>query len=309
MGLLKRHLNGDICTLEPEHLVGRSPRANLLLSASYVSSQHATIRWGGQHWELKDLGSRNGTLVNGERVGAGVACPLPAGIEICFGREEQKWALVDDSAPRPLIVSEDDPSRSIVVDGEVAAIPDRREPWATIMRWHDGSWKLEKEEELSTLASGQTFEVLGERWRFVCPAGILGTSTVDWPERTAKGLSAGQLLLKFSREEEHVELYLRQDGELTDLGTRSHNYLLLYLARKRLAEVDSGLDQASAGWVYRDDILKDLRIDREHLNLAIFRVRKQFEKAQVPDAACIIQRRPDSQQLRIGIADLKAERL
>ena len=33
-----------------------------------VSSIHASLRWQSHGWEVKDLGSRNGTFVNGEKV-------------------------------------------------------------------------------------------------------------------------------------------------------------------------------------------------------------------------------------------------
>src|SRR6185295_2573336 len=79
MGRLVRTTTGEQCHLESEHLVGRSPRAALQLDSSFVSSQHATIRWVGDGWELKDLGSRNGTAVDGAPVPAGQAVRLHAG--------------------------------------------------------------------------------------------------------------------------------------------------------------------------------------------------------------------------------------
>src|SRR5262245_46817684 len=100
MGRLVRTTTGEQCHLESEHLVGRSPRAALQLDSSFVSSQHATIRWVGDGWELKDLGSRNGTAVDGAPVPAGQAVRLHAGTTVSFGRAEQTWTLKDDSPPR-----------------------------------------------------------------------------------------------------------------------------------------------------------------------------------------------------------------
>ena len=89
MGRLVRTTTGEECLLETEHVVGRSERAALRLDSAFVSSQHASLRWLGDGWELKDLGSRNGTAVDGTPVAPGQAVRLRAGMSISFGRAEQ----------------------------------------------------------------------------------------------------------------------------------------------------------------------------------------------------------------------------
>ena len=49
-----------------------------------MSSQHASIRWVGDGWELKDLGSRNGTAVDGVPVPSGQVVKLSAGMSVSF---------------------------------------------------------------------------------------------------------------------------------------------------------------------------------------------------------------------------------
>jgi hypothetical protein len=49
-------------------LIGRSPRANLVLDDPTVSRRHAELSRAGPAWLIVDLGSTNGTLVNGWRV-------------------------------------------------------------------------------------------------------------------------------------------------------------------------------------------------------------------------------------------------
>ncbi|WP_030621932.1 FHA domain-containing protein [Streptomyces sclerotialus] len=49
-------------------LIGRAPGAGLRLNHDTVSRSHAQLRAAGDTWLLRDLGSMNGTYVNGRRV-------------------------------------------------------------------------------------------------------------------------------------------------------------------------------------------------------------------------------------------------
>lgn len=63
-------------------IVGRAPESGLVLEDRRVSKRHARLQWSGAGWRLEDLGSKNGTLVNGlEASGA----PLAGGDWISFG--------------------------------------------------------------------------------------------------------------------------------------------------------------------------------------------------------------------------------
>jgi hypothetical protein len=48
--------------------IGSSEAADILVADSSVSRVHALLEWLGGWWFVQDLGSRNGTFVNGERV-------------------------------------------------------------------------------------------------------------------------------------------------------------------------------------------------------------------------------------------------
>lgn len=54
-------------------IVGRSPGADIVIAASYVSGRHAQFRLMGQNLFVDDLGSTNGTFVNGNRISAPAA--------------------------------------------------------------------------------------------------------------------------------------------------------------------------------------------------------------------------------------------
>ena len=66
--------------------IGREPGSTILFSgdaAKVVSTRHAEIRFEGGTWVVVDLGSRNGTYLNGRRLGA--ATPVKVGDTIRMG--------------------------------------------------------------------------------------------------------------------------------------------------------------------------------------------------------------------------------
>jgi hypothetical protein len=81
--------NGDRFSLTDSVItVGRHPESNLVLADPNVSRNHAEIRPHGDRFEVVDLGSTNGTRVNGVRVDAQV---LQDGDEISFGNTRMQF--------------------------------------------------------------------------------------------------------------------------------------------------------------------------------------------------------------------------
>jgi FHA domain len=71
--------------------IGRSADCDLVVSDPTVSRRHAQLRPRPQGWELADLGSTNGTRLNGWRLG--VAQALRPGDVVTFGG--MSFAVVD----------------------------------------------------------------------------------------------------------------------------------------------------------------------------------------------------------------------
>ena len=77
--------------LRPVTRVGRHPESTLALDEPFVSAEHAELAYDNGRWWLRDLGSTNGTFVNGTpvRVATGVR---PVDI-VQFGRIKLQFVL------------------------------------------------------------------------------------------------------------------------------------------------------------------------------------------------------------------------
>jgi len=297
-----REMNGDrAAVLQPEHLVGRSPQCTLQLAPGYVSAQHALIRWNGTGWRLLDRGSRNGTHLNGKLVEPGQDVPLEQGAVIAFGHPNERWTLVDISAPQPGAMRLDTGECVASVDG-VIGLPSAESPACVLYRKVDGAWLLElPNQSAHPIDDGETFQVADVQWRFCCPRTLSSTTASD----VDADLAQASLLFRVSSDEEFVELSLQQANRLLVLGTRQHNFLLLTLARARLADAESNLPEADCGWVYKEQLGQGLLMTSQQVDGEVFRIRRHFGHHGVPQAATIIERRSGTTQLRIGVARLQ----
>ena len=63
-----KELRGVSIVVRGPVIVGRSPNADIVIGAGYVSARHARFSLMGQNLFVEDLGSTNGTAVNGQRI-------------------------------------------------------------------------------------------------------------------------------------------------------------------------------------------------------------------------------------------------
>ncbi|WP_251213350.1 FHA domain-containing protein [Adlercreutzia murintestinalis] len=63
-----KELRGVQMEVDGPIIVGRSPQADIVIAAGYVSGRHAKFQLMGKNLFVEDMGSTNGTLVNGEPV-------------------------------------------------------------------------------------------------------------------------------------------------------------------------------------------------------------------------------------------------
>lgn len=300
MGSLAELASKRVFHLRVETTVGRSAHCGLHVQGSYVSSVHATIRFAASVWEIKDLGSTNGTFVNGSRLGVGAMRRLQAGDVVSFGAVDSGWKLLDEAPPSPMALADD--GEVIVAEQQMLAIPSSSRPAVTIYCTARGGWSRDQANVSEEIRDGESLDILGRRWRVFLPDSVTRTDVAR-----AKDVRSVTLIFDVSSDEEDIRLLAEINGGSIDLGNRASNLLLLVLARRYLADVESGLAPRDCGWVYPDELSRALRTDAEHVNVDIFRVRRRFAP-HFDNAAEIIERQNGSRRLRVNAQRIEVRR-
>lgn len=304
MAVLIREDGTRPISLPTSALIGRSLRAEVQLLDPSASSVHASMRWSGSSWELRDHSSRNGTRVDGRDLEPGKPCLVHRSCIIEFGTPRERWTLYDDGPPNPFALAQDG---TLVVGSEsVLALPSQDSPEVTVFQLADQSWVLEDGCELRTLDEQAHVVAADTHWTIYLPRPADGTIDVN-PVRSRPLVSQIHLRFRVSRNEERVEIHVEYAGRSIPLAVRAHGYMLLTLARQRLRDAKR-LAEADQGWLHRDELARMLAMEPSHLYVAILRARKQFAEARVADAIRIIERRA-SCELRIGCPNLIVERV
>ncbi|HEX7763134.1 MAG TPA: FHA domain-containing protein, partial [Cellvibrio sp.] len=146
---------------------------------------------------------------------------------------------------------------------------------------------------------GDLVQFASGHWQFV-RAQIYGPTEV----KSARHINDFEFVFNMSLDEETTQLELHQQ-QVLDLAVRTHHYLLLQLARHRCEDAARGLDSKSQGWVYAEQLAAELGLDSTHMNIQIFRARKQLADV-LPDALgqqCLLERRGG--KIRFGCEKFK----
>ena len=110
--------------------LGRSQNNDVILDDRQVSGQHARLTWGREGWLVEDLGSTNGTLLNGQRIPPHRASPLRPGDSVQIGHFlfTVRFLQPDESPPPALegkvrISSRPQPGLVVYMRGKVQKYP------------------------------------------------------------------------------------------------------------------------------------------------------------------------------------------
>jgi hypothetical protein len=289
--------------LAARHVIGRSRTCQLQIDLANVSALHAELTWDGRAWHLRDLGSRNGTFVAGERMLPGQPVALGPGAEIGFGASESQYRFIEGSPPRLIAFG---PDQIRVAEDDVLCLPlPGDECEAMIFRDAGERWVIESPEGTRPLQDEECVVVGGRPFHVHLPGEVPATRNAQ--DLLEDALDDGVFEFMVSRDGEHVDLRFRHGNHVHPIESRAHAFLLLALARARLEDAaQDRLPETEHGWTHREDLMKELAIDDPQLlNLWVYRARQQLAQMKLRGASKVIERREGAGQLRLGLKHLR----
>lgn len=273
------------------------------LDSELTSNLHAEIRWNGSAWELRDLGSLNGTFVDDEPIETGGRRPVETGTQVAFGDRQERFQIVDDSPPVAMAIRQD--GHAVAARNGFLLLPDEESPLCQVFQDATDRWVVEGTDgQPQGLLDGGTLQLGGQTWTLELPIITKGTAPL--------GMSLDSLTLRLwtSRHGEHIEVELVQGSTSKRLESRSHDVLLLRLAQVRLDDQKNReLSEREQGWVHVETLIKDLGVNRNWIDVSVFRVRQVFAEAKVRGAAGLIERRRDSGEIRLTVKRIEMVQL
>ncbi len=284
-------------------MVGRGHGADLHLDEPVVSGLHAALRHQHGGWLVRDLGSRNGVFVNGDRI-TGEA-PLAEGDRVGFGHAKHPWALLD-AAPPVAFATALHGDVEVRGSANTLGLPDPSAEIMSISRTRTG-WVAERDDELTPVQDRAVVEARGE-WRLHLPSRVQHTTEAA----ATKLLDDADVRLVVSQDLEHIEVAIDHPVGGGGFGHYAANELLLVLAMAWIGDVDA--DPTERGWIHFDDLISGFRLtpmsprDQNRVRQWIHQCRRRFEGLGFTDAERIVQRRAGSRQVRIGARHIAIQR-
>ncbi len=282
MAILKAKNSSTIVYLKPVHIFGRDPSvADSILDSESCSRMHCVIRWQSGLWYITDE-SRNGCFINGERIEKGKGANIVEGDIISIGTDEDSlWVVENDNEPKPVLVCQEQ-NRFIELQ-TLNLLPNDIHPECQILQQGD-DWLYESNQDFQLIKENFAIKIEGLHWTFHPNYVVQETKyTYDASEDIPK------LTFNVSRNEEHIQILFEAGGKVSDLGHKTHHYLLLEMARHQLE--DSTASKQELGWMSNDLLLNNMKIDNNHLNIQIYRAREAIRKYSGHWGQHLIERR------------------
>jgi hypothetical protein len=178
-----------------------------------------------------------------------------------------------------------------------------------LVQTKQGQWLCKTALGSRVLQDGDEVRLSGLPWVFVAAAEISPTLE-DAVFPAPGGRPCLSLHFHVSLDEEHVRLQVHDQGtgRTLDLGEHTHHYALLTLARLRLQDAQRHQDRQAHGWVHGERLARMLGLEITHLNVQIFRLRRQFAQVLPQHEAmpALIERRRGA--LRFGSLPVRITR-
>lgn len=284
MAVLRNTQTQQNCLLQSHHSFGRlQSSVNSFISDPYISKVHAFIEWNGNHWLLRDVSS-NGTWVNGNKLVGDQTVHLKIDDVINFASKTgYSFTVTDVNSPCDYLVPINHSTDAIELE-HFHLLPSQ-DHQNIVLSYNNQtySWwqeivteNFDQPMKIAELSDREYLDVDGLTWQLQ-----INRSLDDTQQLRPSVTSLDQLtfLFKTSLDEESTQLVIQKSEDTIDLLERSHHYLTLCLARQRVLDMQNNLAETEQGWVYAELLAKNLGLEASHLNIHIYRIRKQFVDA------------------------------
>lgn len=184
----------------------------------------------------------------------------------------------------------------IATDG-LLALPDDEHPEICIVEARDGQWTIEADGMVRVALENESILVGDETWALDVPRVAISTLAVE-----SVLLTLESIILRFAvsgTENDDVVITVDGPGKKFQLPPQKHHRLLLALAREQLSL--AALPPAERGWTDRHRVCRLLAISEQRLNVDICHARREFAALGIHGAANVIETRPGTTMLRLGV--------
>jgi hypothetical protein len=275
-------------------MIGRAPGNDLILAAELISWHHAVI-WieGGRLW-LKDLGSTNGTFVDGERAKAPQEFSLRARVTLGPSVELRFSGELPGAAdmPRQLVVDDEEAGIRFPIPGDRffigsgsscdLVLDDGPEEAAVITVHDDGEIWLGTDEDERSIEVGDTLLIEGRKL-------VLKLADLRGPTAIAERTRYPFRLTVDLQGATGPEALIEDLGAGVRCEIRSANraVLLYILARRLQKDRDEEMIFTRQGWCNDEEVSSGVwgrnwkTHAGSHLHVLIHRLRKQLKGVKI----------------------------
>jgi hypothetical protein len=276
--LLARLDRGSFALLPATAMVGRAQHCDLILQSAHASARHAEIRLQGGGWCVRDLGSRNGTWVDGARLAPGIQAPLSVGTLLQFALPDERWEVLELLPPEPCLFDRCTGEREPACDGQLGAL----------------EYDLEAERWCLGEAPVRHGDPVGDRWAFLPEASSLASTIANGLD-----LASASLRLVASPDLVRIDVHVEGPTESASFLDRAWAIALYVLALERG-------DGDDPGWVEIERLSRRTGLERKVLDVYLLRARDALLRAGVCGGERIVEVRRGAR--RLGVRDVRVER-
>ena len=277
MATLKNAETGEKLFLLPHNMLDKYSK-NKKKQRPYINccSLYTLIDWDGHHWHLNNATSNN-AYINDTIVLPNSKYQLRKNDEIRLeNRKEESWILLDETPPRSMLIPLSPDLPPFELNGNVT-LPCEGKSDITLFTSRFGQWICESPLKTFQLKSGDIVGNRNSKWQFIDSSDREMNKHDNVKSRI--DIDDVSFIFNVSQNEEHVSLDLIANDKLISLGERSHHYMLLLLARKKIADMNLQVSASEQGWVNTASFRQMMGLSEHHTNIQIYRIRKQMTES------------------------------